>query len=80
MGRKFHKSKPLGQISIALVSVQSKTTIMRNRRGNSSRPSSPGKNEEKRRNNKKQLYKFFQSSGEGQILDKCFKSGCGMLS
>lgn len=35
VGRKFHKSKPLRQISIALVSIQSATTIMRNRRGNS---------------------------------------------
>ena len=30
MGRKFHKSKPLGQISVALVSIQSKIPIMRN--------------------------------------------------
>lgn len=35
VGRKLHKSKPLGQISIAVVSIQPKTTIMRNRRGNS---------------------------------------------
>lgn len=81
VGRKFHKSRVLGKNSIALVSIQTWTNTKWNRRGNKDfRYQVKNGGVGKMRDKMKKVCKFFQISGHGQILDKCFKSGCGMQS